>query len=313
MDRGQIDGTEAAGREGGPCLSSLDPVEALGTTGLWAYVTCLQRNTGRIFAPLNSRLDYTPEVVSAWARAAHYCFDHKVFAGLMVPIRRRVVPRRPDDRARVGPTLVWIEIKDVMAVFSWCQMRGVPIAFVLAGGYLGPGLIHRLTLEAACASSSGRKERAMVRHVHVAEKPYNVLTVRDLIEALGWHLVFERRTDEYAGYYHLRFELLSRALGLPSEWTTDQKTPYMIRSLAEAIIHQNFFSRFVEYTPKPGEMKIFDAHRTGIESAQQCVRDRMLDFAEELLLTFWPQVRGKSVRLEELVSMGLPAHEPDDF
>jgi acetoin utilization deacetylase AcuC-like enzyme len=45
-----------------------------------------------------------------------------------------------------------------VTVFSWCQMRGVPIAFVVAGGYLGPGLervglvaLHRLTLEAACA------------------------------------------------------------------------------------------------------------------------------------------------------------------
>ena len=44
-----------------------------------------------------------------------------------------------------------------VAVFSWCRMRGVPIAFVLAGGYLGPELeraglvaLHRLTLEAAC-------------------------------------------------------------------------------------------------------------------------------------------------------------------
>jgi acetoin utilization deacetylase AcuC-like enzyme len=44
-------------------------------------------------------------------------------------------------------------------VFSWCCMRGVPIAFVLAGGYLGPDLecaglvaLPRLTLEAACAS-----------------------------------------------------------------------------------------------------------------------------------------------------------------
>jgi hypothetical protein len=43
-------------------------------------------------------------------------------------------------------------------VFSWCRMRDVPVAFVLAGGYLGPELIraalvalHRLTLEAACA------------------------------------------------------------------------------------------------------------------------------------------------------------------
>jgi acetoin utilization deacetylase AcuC-like enzyme len=43
-----------------------------------------------------------------------------------------------------------------VAVFSWCRMRGVPIVFVLAGGYLGLGLeraglvaLHRLTLEAA--------------------------------------------------------------------------------------------------------------------------------------------------------------------
>jgi acetoin utilization deacetylase AcuC-like enzyme len=47
-----------------------------------------------------------------------------------------------------------------VAVFTWCRMRGVPIAFVLAGGYLGPDLaraglvaLHRLTLEAACASA----------------------------------------------------------------------------------------------------------------------------------------------------------------
>jgi hypothetical protein len=45
-----------------------------------------------------------------------------------------------------------------VAVFSWCRMRGVPIAFVLAGGYVGPDLnreglvaLHRLTLDAACA------------------------------------------------------------------------------------------------------------------------------------------------------------------
>jgi acetoin utilization deacetylase AcuC-like enzyme len=44
-----------------------------------------------------------------------------------------------------------------VAVFSWCRMLGIPIAFVLAGGYLGPALeraglvaLHRLTLEAAC-------------------------------------------------------------------------------------------------------------------------------------------------------------------
>lgn len=41
-------------------------------------------------------------------------------------------------------------------VFQWCQRRGLPVAFVLAGGYLGDKLdeaglvaLHRLTLEAA--------------------------------------------------------------------------------------------------------------------------------------------------------------------
>lgn len=41
-------------------------------------------------------------------------------------------------------------------VFQWCRERGVPVAFVLAGGYLGPGLdergladLHRLTLMSA--------------------------------------------------------------------------------------------------------------------------------------------------------------------
>jgi acetoin utilization deacetylase AcuC-like enzyme len=43
-------------------------------------------------------------------------------------------------------------------VFAWCRARRLPVAFVLAGGYLGPGLdrdrlvaLHRLTLAAAAA------------------------------------------------------------------------------------------------------------------------------------------------------------------
>jgi acetoin utilization deacetylase AcuC-like enzyme len=42
-------------------------------------------------------------------------------------------------------------------VFEWCSARWLPIAFVLAGGYIGPRLderglvtLHRLTLSAAC-------------------------------------------------------------------------------------------------------------------------------------------------------------------
>ena len=51
--------------------------------------------------------------------------------------------------------------RDVLAereetVFAWCRASGLPVAFVLAGGYAGGGLtqaglvdLHRLTLEAA--------------------------------------------------------------------------------------------------------------------------------------------------------------------
>ena len=41
-------------------------------------------------------------------------------------------------------------------VFDWARAHAIPVAFVLAGGYLGPGLdesglasLHRLTIEAA--------------------------------------------------------------------------------------------------------------------------------------------------------------------
>ncbi len=59
------------------------------------------------------RLDYTAEVFGSWAKGAHYCREHREFSGLVVPTRRRVLPRRRDGRARGGPTLVWIEIDDV--------------------------------------------------------------------------------------------------------------------------------------------------------------------------------------------------------
>lgn len=52
-------------------------------------------------------------------------------------------------------------------VFSWCAKRRLPIAFVLAGGYIGPQLdrdvlvgLHRLTLQAAANSSLAWQARA---------------------------------------------------------------------------------------------------------------------------------------------------------
>lgn len=39
------------------------------------------------------RLDYTAEVFGSFARAAHYCYDHKVFDGLVFPTHRMVFTR----------------------------------------------------------------------------------------------------------------------------------------------------------------------------------------------------------------------------
>jgi hypothetical protein len=56
------------------------------------------------------RHDYTAEPFGDWARAAHYCFDHRTFDGLLLPTRRVVYPRRADNRPRSRPRLVWIEV-----------------------------------------------------------------------------------------------------------------------------------------------------------------------------------------------------------
>lgn len=59
------------------------------------------------------RFDYTAEVFGAWAKAAHYCLDYRECDGIMVPMRRRVYPRRKDGRPRGRPTLVWIDVERV--------------------------------------------------------------------------------------------------------------------------------------------------------------------------------------------------------
>ncbi len=56
------------------------------------------------------RHDYTSEPIGGWARAAHYCFEHRSFDGLVIPTLRRVYPRRADNRPRARPLLVWIAL-----------------------------------------------------------------------------------------------------------------------------------------------------------------------------------------------------------
>ena len=67
-------------------------------------------------AGLIRRHDYTAEPIGAWAKAAHYCTGHETFDGLIVPTRRFVYPRRPDNRPRAHPRLVWIEVPTARVV-----------------------------------------------------------------------------------------------------------------------------------------------------------------------------------------------------
>jgi hypothetical protein len=62
------------------------------------------------------RLDYTAEVFGGWAKAAHYCKGHKNFSGLIIPTTRQVLPIKSDGFPRGFPTLVWIEVDQVVLV-----------------------------------------------------------------------------------------------------------------------------------------------------------------------------------------------------
>jgi hypothetical protein len=52
--------------------------------------------------------------LSRWAPGAHYCFDHQNFDGLLVPTLRRVVSRVGSKPQPSGPTLVLVQISDVV-------------------------------------------------------------------------------------------------------------------------------------------------------------------------------------------------------
>jgi hypothetical protein len=58
---------------------------------------------------LLQRLDYV-----AVGPAAHYCFDHATFGGLVFPTLRRVVSRSPSGPRVNAPTSVLLQITDVV-------------------------------------------------------------------------------------------------------------------------------------------------------------------------------------------------------
>jgi hypothetical protein len=61
------------------------------------------------------RLDYAPEVVypKSPIPAAHYCYDHKEFSGLVLPTRRRVYRRQDDGTPATDQVVVELDIQDV--------------------------------------------------------------------------------------------------------------------------------------------------------------------------------------------------------
>jgi hypothetical protein len=64
------------------------------------------------------RLDYTAEVVSRWAHAAHICDSYQEFEGLQVPTRRRVFPIITGNKPLAGPILVAIDIHDFQPIYT---------------------------------------------------------------------------------------------------------------------------------------------------------------------------------------------------
>ena len=83
-------------------------------------VDCPTHNTEQVFyiddRGLIRRHDYTAEVISPYARAVHICDRHRAFGGLVLPTRRRVYPRRADNRSLPFPTLIWIDIDPIEVI-----------------------------------------------------------------------------------------------------------------------------------------------------------------------------------------------------
>lgn len=62
------------------------------------------------------RLDYTAEVISRWAHAAHICENYQDFDGIKIPTRRRVLPLLIGGKPLPGPTIVAIDVHEFQPV-----------------------------------------------------------------------------------------------------------------------------------------------------------------------------------------------------
>jgi hypothetical protein len=64
------------------------------------------------------RNDYTAEIVGRWARGAHLTESFADVGGLLVPTRRRVMPRRRNLTARRWPVLVALDLDELEVSFE---------------------------------------------------------------------------------------------------------------------------------------------------------------------------------------------------
>jgi hypothetical protein len=110
-------------REPGLVTKEIEPYEEMGETWRRLHVTypdnmpthCKEQVFFFNEKGVLQRLDYAADVVGApGAPGAHYCFDHQNFDGLLVPTLRRVVSRVGSKPKPSGPTLVLVQIGDVV-------------------------------------------------------------------------------------------------------------------------------------------------------------------------------------------------------
>ena len=112
-------------------------------------------NTSKVLVTDGAR--YLDAVVAALRRVAAVSrsFDLCLYNAGMDVFEHCNSDDDPDIRGLPGVTASVLRERERL-VFDWCRRKGVPVAFVLAGGYVGPDVdertlvsLHRLTIEQA--------------------------------------------------------------------------------------------------------------------------------------------------------------------
>jgi acetoin utilization deacetylase AcuC-like enzyme len=104
-----------------------------------------------LIADASQYLSAVEQMLASFARTARY--DLCLYNGGMDPYEGCPVG------GLTGITAAVLAAREHM-VFEWCRTQGCPVAFVLAGGYVGPAhsradlvALHRLTIESAAGTS----------------------------------------------------------------------------------------------------------------------------------------------------------------